>query len=1337
MPKRNRLTGQYVSPHTTPTLGGVKLDDTDASNTVEIYWNEDDSSDRTFAIKVNSGNRTIDLSENFTIGDGYNVTITAEDANAAITLDNMNIEIEDTVGSGGTYKVVNGTGGNIQLTVEGVSSVIDQDVTQDNQPTFAGVILTADIDTDADAIDWDLLDDDSSALSFDAAGKAGMLNFDTTNGSEKLDISCDVVIAEDLTVNGTTTTISTTELLVEDKLITLNDGGAAASGGGSGFEIEEDGSATGYVKTSSDRNKFEFKVPNNAGILTLDIDATKTWTANGALNVQGDSAINQDVQDTASPTFVGLTLTSDIDWTGGASDIDLIDDNASALSFDTDGKAGLLEFVTTNGSEGVNMSGFLSVTGALTADSVALKDSDDSNTLQLFWDEDDSSDRTLGFKVNSGNRTIDLAANIDIDGTLTVSNAFTVGATNGGSLDFSAASKTLTVEDNVTVGLDINALEGLSGSGLVTRTAANTYTERTITGTTNEITVTNGNGVSGDPTISLPDAVYLGTSGAIGRDANNYLDVSSDGIMVFNLNGTGGAAYLQIKDSDGAGHLAVGDTGASERSVLSIVDGGTDKPGVLQFYTDAGSGMYNWVDTSNVLRVKNGDWAADPDSEGYQLIDYDTGLIGDTAQDFEGNDIALSGAMTLEATKAAQADEISLIKQTYQAGDTYTGTQTPLTIKAYDADATVVHDGNEFAGLAVFVKQHAAMTSGGKSSLATFHMHSGSTVGTDFGLRIFGDQNEAGIQLTGGTSATGLDLSNQTITSEDIKLSNGDTIFNSSAGVIEFGTDPTIYLGAGKIGRDADNLIDFSTDQITFRTSGSDGVYIASDGDLNMANKNIDSVNMLTGTVARIQRVYVYDQASGDQNYCYVYVNNSNGTMLNFVNTSTGTGLQGTGFGINSSEQGLIWNYENTDILIATNNNQIATFTTAGALNIDAINEYTTDNGVEIEGIYLEDNVITLGAGKVGRDADNLIDFSTDNQILFRCGGSNGAYMQTNASSLYGLTNVGTSENTKTRYGSGRIDWYPTSGTCIMRLSDANGLQIDKIGECTTDNGIQVEGTLIKDSTFDTNVAAAKIQIAGTGITTTGTDANVPLIITLKGTGGSAYAQIKDTNGAGHLAVGDTSASERSILSIVDGGTDKPGVLQLYNDSGSGMYQWMDTNNVLRVKNADWTDPDSEGYQLIDFDNGTIGATGQDIYGQDIYLDTGHGVIVNSIQVVTDQQAHIADPAACAAVTAATLTDNSGGGATDNTIDAIDCEITDPADTPASADALRDDLVTNTIPDIEGSLQNVADAIAELANQVNALKADADNQKSAIDANNSAIDSILAALETHGLLANA
>ena len=56
-----------------------------------------------------------------------------------------------------------------------------------------------------------------------------------------------------------------------------------------------------------------------------------------------------------------------VTFTNAATDIDLIDNNASALSFDSSGKTGILELVTTNCSEGVKMSGTLNVTGQLTA----------------------------------------------------------------------------------------------------------------------------------------------------------------------------------------------------------------------------------------------------------------------------------------------------------------------------------------------------------------------------------------------------------------------------------------------------------------------------------------------------------------------------------------------------------------------------------------------------------------------------------------------------------------------------------------------------------------------------------------------------------------------------------------------------------------------------------------------------------------------------------------------------------------------------------------------------------------------------------------------------------
>jgi hypothetical protein len=73
--------------------------------------------------------------------------------------------------------------------------------------------------------------------------------------------------------------------------------------------------------------------------------------------------------------------------------------------------------------------------------------------------------------------------------------------------------------------------------------------------------------------------------------------------------------------------------------------------------------------------------------------------------------------------------------------------------------------------------------------------------------------------------------------------------------------------------------------------------------------------------------------------------------------------------------------------------------------------------------------------------------------------------------------------------------------------------------------------------------------------------------------------------------------------------------------------------------------------------------------------------------------------ATCAALTSATLTDNSGGAA-NATVEAL----TDPADTPITADALRDDLVANIIPQLRNNF-------ADLTAQINALRVDLDNAK--------------------------
>jgi hypothetical protein len=54
---------------------------------------------------------------------------------------------------------------------------------------------------------------------------------------------------------------------------------------------------------------------------------------------------------------------------------------------------------------------------------------------------------------------------------------------------------------------ELQAIAGLVANGIITRTSSSTAAARTITGTTNIITVTNGDGVSGNPTLTVGSLV--------------------------------------------------------------------------------------------------------------------------------------------------------------------------------------------------------------------------------------------------------------------------------------------------------------------------------------------------------------------------------------------------------------------------------------------------------------------------------------------------------------------------------------------------------------------------------------------------------------------------------------------------------------------------------------------------------------------------------------------------------------------------------------------------------------------------------------------------------------
>jgi len=202
----------------------------------------------------------------------------------------------------------------------------------------------------------------------------------------------------------------------------------------------------------------------------------------------------------------------------------------------------------------------------------------------------------------------------------------------------------------------------------------------TVGGTT-QFNVTTGGDVSFTGDLTLKSGVNIDSAGAIAirtsGDTDDYVEFTTvSDTPTLSVKGGGGLIIdtagiaLQLSDVAGTkeGILSLGNTAATEASFMSIVDGGTDKPGYLQLYTEAGSGMYFWVDSNNVYSCHTSGYGADPEGTGVKIIDLDTGLIGAVGQAMTCSTITLANSVASydglsnhrEMTSLADDAEIAL-----------------------------------------------------------------------------------------------------------------------------------------------------------------------------------------------------------------------------------------------------------------------------------------------------------------------------------------------------------------------------------------------------------------------------------------------------------------------------------------------------------------------------------------------------------------------------------------------------------------------------------------------------------------------------------------------------
>lgn len=152
--------------------------------------------------------------------------------------------------------------------------------------------------------------------------------------------------------------------------------------------------------------------------------------------------------------------------------------------------------------------------------------------------------------IASGTNTT-AAMVVGTGGSLAATGSGTIVATTAAALaangaNCSAGSAPLGVDASGAAESCTDYMEEPASSGMVARTAANTSAARTITGTSNRISVTDGNGVAGNPTLTVPDSAQLHVAKLTNLTSNGFVKTgSSDGTLSVDT-----ATYITASSSD-------------------------------------------------------------------------------------------------------------------------------------------------------------------------------------------------------------------------------------------------------------------------------------------------------------------------------------------------------------------------------------------------------------------------------------------------------------------------------------------------------------------------------------------------------------------------------------------------------------------------------------------------------------------------------------------------------------------------------------------------------------------------------------------------------------------
>lgn len=231
---------------------------------------------------------------------------TVADGNAGVTFANTGLKIKDTDASH-TVTLAIGSDISADRTVTITPGDSDRTITLTDDVTM-GDYFNQSVKTTA-SVTFDNLTLSATNALLAGSDRAITLLNDVTSNTITIGGTGSTTSIYNLAVTGSTFIATVTTVEIEDKKIALGKGGSTAALTAAGISLLGDADAeVGYIQTgAADNTIFELNAPGNAFVLTLDVNATKTVTVTGALNIEADSAINQDLTTDASVVFTQTT----------------------------------------------------------------------------------------------------------------------------------------------------------------------------------------------------------------------------------------------------------------------------------------------------------------------------------------------------------------------------------------------------------------------------------------------------------------------------------------------------------------------------------------------------------------------------------------------------------------------------------------------------------------------------------------------------------------------------------------------------------------------------------------------------------------------------------------------------------------------------------------------------------------------------------------------------------------------------------------------------------------------------------------------------------------------